>query len=496
MKKSIPIFYLLLFAFFLVVSFCTPLTGDDWTWGTSKGIERLQDFFKDYNGRYASNILEIIMTRYAIIRLVFFAVFSTLLIILTGKLIPHKTDVSSKIAFFLFLLVPTAIYAQTFGWLAGFVNYVPSIVLLLVYLVWVKNIVEPVAPTYKTHAAWYVVPLGFFSTLIVEHVTLFIIFTGFLVIAYTYYTHKKVYALHLSYFISSLLGSLVMFTNGAYINVLLGKDTYRTVREYDSMFDRFYVTYKESMYQPLFMDNKFIWLILSVLVCLVMVKTIHQKKWIERGAKPLLLCSISSFTLFNLLFDFSLGSRFLGDVTQDVEAIFSLVFFVSILAASLMFTTNRYIQLRLTYYAMGIVLLTIPFVFITPYGPRCVFGAYTFIVLMVIELFVYLTEGNNWSLRGVTQCIMISNGVIMVVFTLILSMNYIAHQERIEHMYQDIQEKKQVITMKELPFPQFHWMSSPKAIYEVQMETFKEFYAIPSDTTIELIPYFQPQRMN
>lgn len=497
MDKVIPKISFPLFIFFAIVAFFTPLTGDDWTWGTFIGTDRLSNFFKDYNGRYLSNVLEIIMTRSPLIRILFFALFSTLLIVLTGKLISSKRNITINFAFFLFMLIPTAIYAQTFGWLAGFVNYIPSVVLLLAYLVIIKNVLEPTVPQYKKYTAVLIAPFAFFSTLIVEHVTLFALLTGFMVIAYTYYVHKKIHAVHISYFISTLIGSIVMFTNGAYLKVFLGEDTYRTVREYDNIFDRFYTTFKQSMYQILFMDNKLIWLIVSILVCILLLKTKNESKSsIENKLKPLLLFNIISFNLFNMVFDYSLGHSFLGTHTKDAESIFTLIFFCSIVIASILFVKNKTIKIRLIYYVSGIIFLTIPFVFITPYGPRCVFGTYTFIVLFALELLVYLAEEYQWSLDSLNKALTISNVILVFAFSFILSMNYFTNKERIGQMYNDVNENKTHIVMRELPFPQYHWMPTPKAILTSHSRTFKIFYDIPTETEIEVIPYFKSQRNN
>ena len=45
------------------LAFLFPLSGDDWSWGSSDGIGRLRDSFAGYNGRYLGNLSVLVLTR-------------------------------------------------------------------------------------------------------------------------------------------------------------------------------------------------------------------------------------------------------------------------------------------------------------------------------------------------------------------------------------------------------------------------------------------------
>ena len=51
------------FAVFSALAFLFPLSGDDWAWGSSIGMDRLHTLFRDYNGRYAGNLAALLLTR-------------------------------------------------------------------------------------------------------------------------------------------------------------------------------------------------------------------------------------------------------------------------------------------------------------------------------------------------------------------------------------------------------------------------------------------------
>lgn len=493
--NQILYYYLAIFVFFGFIAYNVPLTGDDWTWGSQVGIDRLHSWFKDYNGRYVGNILEILVTRIDWFRFLVESVVSTLLVLFAANMTETKHNKTLiLLSFFLFIMIPTKVFAQTFGWTAGYINYVPSIMLLLLYLFIVKNILEEDTPSYSNKINYLVVPLGLVTTLIVEHVTLFAVFTGAVVIIYTYFKHKRHYFTHWAYFISTIIGSAIMFTNGAYLKILNGEDSYRSVRENTGIIGRFYTTYKESMNQYLFIENFLVQLIISLLVIILILRTQHHKKWIEKILKPLLLLVIIGFDLFLLLFKNVLGSKYLGSHTSDFEAIITLLYFITIVTAVLIFIHNKTMKVKMIYYISGIVLLTAPFVFITPYGPRCVFGTYTFMVLFIIELIVYLKDSYEWKYNSLTKALLALNVVIIIAFTFIIGMNGNAERERIQALEKNLNKEYKVVEMRALPYPQFHHMSSPNPKSKFQYESFKRLHKVPKDVEIKIIPYFQSNK--
>lgn len=493
-RKRSMVYYLVIFAYFGWISYNIPLTGDDWMWGSNSGTDLLKNGYRDYNGRYASNTIEIILTRITWVRVLFMAVFSTLLIICSAKLTERiDKKIPLLAAFFLFMLVPTKIFSQTYGWVAGYVNYIPSVVLLIIYLLVIKNIVDDKPPVYKKKLVFWMIPLGIVTQLIVEHVTLFSIFTGFLVIVYSYVKFKKFYSVHWVYFISSIVGGIIMFSNNAYLKIITGNDPFREVKEYNGILDRFYTSYKEGMYQYLFTENVLIQLTISVLLVVLVLRSKANKRWIENVLKPFFLFVIVSFDLFILIFKNVLGNQYLGMHTSDFEALFTLVYFITMVASILLFVQQKASNIRLIYYVFGIVLLTIPFVFISPFGPRCVFGAYTFMVLFILELLVYLGNQYEWSFQSLKSILITANIVLMIVFTFILSLNGYTDRNRIHKLNNDLNKKIKIVEMSELPYPQFHWKPSPVTGMK-QNFRFKVFYHVPEKVEIKVIPYFQSQR--
>src|SRR5699024_5298201 len=175
--NKISYIYLSIFAFFLLLSSLTPLTGDDWTWKSYIGIKRLESFFENYNGRYISNILELIFVRFTFVRILAMAIGSTLLIYYMYKISTIKKNPIFML-FILVLLMPLSVFKQTLGWTAGYVNYVISVVIMLSFIrLYTK---ETLTKLNFLKIIFYFL-FSIIAMLVVEHVTLYLLFISFLI---------------------------------------------------------------------------------------------------------------------------------------------------------------------------------------------------------------------------------------------------------------------------------------------------------------------------
>ena len=144
---------LLALIFYLWLAAQIPYTHDDWDWGLAQGIRHLVT--ADINSRYAGNLVEVLLTRSALLKTLVMGLVFTLIPLAAGELAGDclrrlrgkGLDEKGRLALFLlanglFLATPTAIWAQTCGWVAGFSNFVASGLLLLVYLALLLRLTE------------------------------------------------------------------------------------------------------------------------------------------------------------------------------------------------------------------------------------------------------------------------------------------------------------------------------------------------------------------
>lgn len=489
--KKTRVFFFVIFLFYFFLAFNLPLTGDDWTWGSNEGILRLQNKFADYNGRYVSNILEIILTRYDFIRYLTLAGLSSLLVYFVGKLTQSKESITTYLLSFIFLLlVNTRVFSQTFGWTAGFVNYVASLVLIVAFLLLTKNIYESSKPAYSKWAAFGIIPLGIITPLFVEHVSLFAIFAAMYVIVYTFIKFKKFYFMHIAYFISIIIGNMIMFSNGAYWNVISGEDDYRTIREGAenmSFLQKVYDVYSGNMYNFLFFFHPILNVFIGVLLIIVIASILHKMHWINRYLKPALLSVVIGFLLYQMAFKSLLGNELLFAETNDFEAVISLFFYLSIVAAVALFVDEAAVRSRLLFYLAGVILLTAPFIFVTPYGPRGVLASYLFFVLFGIELFMYCTNKFSWPSKLFVKPLVCAAFLLVLSYVHIFSEIGLANRERLAFLESELIKNEKTIYLPEIPYSEFLWMSSPPNEHFHSM--FKEFYRIPKNAEVVFVPY-------
>ncbi|MFH5812373.1 hypothetical protein [Companilactobacillus sp. FL22-1] len=249
-------FYFIIFIIFGLIGLWMPLLGDDLHWGTYFGSNYFpQGIFLKYDGRYLGDLLVIAITKIKPLAFLGYGTFMTLIVFLIQKIRdqikPTKSIglLSSALAGLFILLMPKIIFQQILGWHAGFANYVPSVVypLFVLYLV-LKNYDNQDVEYYRT-SIYLIFFASIFAQFFAEHVTVLNVFNGILILLFlrNHFSDKfkKIMSLAL---IGNFIGAVLMFINGAYIKILFGRDSYRSLKgssSSDTMFN-----YMRLMFTP------------------------------------------------------------------------------------------------------------------------------------------------------------------------------------------------------------------------------------------------------
>lgn len=492
-KNNVYWFCLGVFMFYLFIAYNTPLTHDDWTWGTSIGWARLENWFNNYNGRYLGNLLEIFVTRSEIGRILLIGIFSSLIVMFSAILAKQDKLFFYILSFLAFLCVPNNMFAQTYAWAAGFSNYIPSIVLSLLFLYISKDIFESKPPEYNKWLTFFMIPLGICSQLFVEHIMLFNIFTAVFVIIYTYFKFKKVYLLQILYLFSTMIGALLLLTNGAYLAVLKGTDTYRTVStgtEQLPLIQRLFDIYTGQMYPLLFMNNVVLNILLAIFSSVIIIKNLHSISGFKKIVSTCMLFILVLYPLYKPLLINEFRFQILHIYTNEFEAFISVLFYLSLLLIPVIFIKERDLKLKLIYYLVSVIVLAVPFFFVTPLGPRCFLASYTFFVLFLIEISVYIYHNQNIKIN----INLLMKPFLFWILTVVLSYGYIfisihsANVQREQSIKAQLNEGRNVITIFRLPFENYLWVGTPNK-KRLQGRTFKEFYHIPPEKDFKVITF-------
>jgi len=470
---------ILISVFFFIMSILIPLTGDDWTWKSERGIERLKSGFSGYNGRYISNLLEIISVRFELFKIFLMTCFSTLLIFFMSKLV-FREDSNNRSIYVLVLviLMPITIFQQTFGWVAGYVNYVISIVFVLYFILLFRNIFENNIKL-KTWQRYVNTLLAVFSMLFVEHISLYLLFIG-LAFNLLLYIKYKTYSIDSSLaLLGFIVGFIIMFSNKAYLAVFTGADTYRTIGSDESLIVKMFNIYVYQMNFHFYINNI---LIITMIFTIALITILVKRKINAINTVLLLLLGSGPLFLFinqeNLL-EFRKGS--------GIYLLSSLIFSLFLIAFILFLIynfKNTPIFYETLFYLTSSFILSAPFLIITPYGGRAAMGSFIFIILLLLKLMRYLLKNNNFN-----HHIIIKFGIIIVLSFSILYPLYENKKVELERnsLVSQINHTMETITLPKLPYPEFHQMPDPEENLHMT-KFYKEIYKIDPETKFVFKP--------
>lgn len=493
--KKMYLFFFSIFIVYLYLAINTPLTHDDWTWGSRVGLDRLKSWYDNYNGRYLGNSLEVLITRMDLVRYFLVAVFSTVIIIFIAKRL--NSYFAMLLGFLLILSMPINIYSQTYGWAAGFANYIPSIALILLYIYIIDNIFSEDVPNYSRWKAVFVIPLGFATQLFVEHVTIYAVIMALSVIIFTYYKFRRFYGLHIAYLISTIVGALTMFTNSVYLNIVTGNDSYRTIEtsgEDTGMLKRFFDVYTEEMYPFLFMNNTVLNIILSVFCVIIIMGNSNLRYRFKKIIENILLVIFVIYPLYKPLLKDSFQIDIFGKYTNEFEAFISVCFYLSIFAAILLYTDQKNIKYRVGFYLLSVACLAAPLFFVQPFGPRNFLATYVFFALLATEIGGYISK-KYFNMNSLNKLMLIPIMAIIICYGYVLTINNKVDNERIDYIHQQLERNEVEIVLTRLPYEKVLWASTPHPQGN-HTPFFKMFYNIPDDVELKVIPYNEWVKLN
>jgi len=464
-----------IFLFYFIVSICIPLTGDDWTWKSIRGIERLKSGFENYNGRYISNILEIILVRSSILKVTFMTLISFFTLIYINKLIENKLH--PFISFMLICLLPIPVFAQTYGWVAGFVNYNISILLVLVMI----NIYKTTTNKTKTINLIYYFCFAVISMLFVEHVTIYLFLISLFFNAKFYIHNKKSNKKYLALLLGHITGLIIMFSNKAYLSIFLGTDTYRTIQDDRPFLIKATQIFVEQMNVIFGIYNLPLLTILFILFIMLLNKYRVNSNVIKTG-KYLFVLNISiNILLFKVILN--------TEITHAIHYISSLLLllsFIYMLTVLIMNYNKDFVFRRILFYLIGFALLTGPFFVITPYGGRCALASLLFqVIIILIIIDKLITNEIKEKFKSIYYQIFAFVCIFVFIAYLIpLSSNKITEVKRDAEL-QDLKALNRTIEIKMIPYPEYHQVPNPiERVYMTQF--YKENLNI--DKSVKLVP--------
>lgn len=493
-KKKLDFDYkysIFLIIFLAIFTSLIPYACDDWAWGSSIGIERLERFFAGYNGRYLGNLIVIAITRSQILRVVLMTVVMYLIILLCYKIINKKNSILFLTSTIFILGMPRDMFVSSYVWSSGFSNYAMSAFFVLIYIFLIRKLLDGKEFKYSKLMIIPVFLLAYLGSLIMEHVTLYTICLGIFVIIYSYIKFRKVNYVNVAYLIGSILGATTMFMNSSYRNIAGNKDFYREIPKTDvgSLINNAIKSFLNEIYQGGALNNIIINFIIAICATVIIYKFIKSKRTYI-GKRGLLLCNLINFVLisypiYGLINIIVPNWNILLRYTKYFEALYSIIFYISILIFIIIFIDNKILKTKLLFYFGSILILIAPLFVVNPLNQRCFAAPYIFFVLISNELINYLLKDiKDNEFLSIIKKILIT--IIVCIFVFFLSIYAsLAHTNntRIKHISSELSKGVSIIEIPKYHYGKYLWSGTPgnNTMWE---DRYKMFYGIPKEVDI------------
>ena len=459
------LFYAFIFVFLFILSYYFPYSNDDWVWGSKIGIERFENGFKDYNGRYLGNTLVLVLTRSNLLKSLFMTITYFGIGYLIKKIVNKNNNGIMIFSILMLFLINRCVFRETIVNTSGFINYSFNMFLVLIFIAYIKDVFKKVNFKEKWYNLILLFLLGLSSTLFMEHITTYLLVLCTALCVYSYIKYKKIPKSYLIYFAGVIIGSIIMFSNGAYMHVVKGDDFYRTVTTKQSMIVTMARNYFNKIQNNAFSLNLITNLVVSILMIILTCKFIDNNiisKWKKYFLELLNLISIfySVFLIVGNYFDFDIvtGSShyFVGFMT----AIYCLALLLIILL--IFFDKKKYfdkvVGYKLLFYMGSVVTVLVPLLVLTPVGHRCSLPALIFYILFASELYNLLIKDKNGNMSKVLFVVLI---IVLSSYLHIYHCVYLSNNERYEIVKKQVDDGMNPIYIRSTKYDKYIWKNNP-----------------------------------
>lgn len=476
-NRQIVALGILLAAFYIYIAAQIPYTHDDWDWGLANGWEQL--ITANINSRYSGNLLEVLMTRSELFKSLFMGlVFTALPIAIAMFTVKDKTQGVSIIlaSNILLLLLPQAVWQQTYGWVAGFANFVTSALWVSLFFalsrgLFQKNAIMPVGTLKCIMVGIFCVSMQLFA----ENITVFMVGVSIAFWGGALIKWRKISGYYTMMLLGSITGAGIMFSSSMYETLLstgqavdgyreLTFDTHSSLIEIIQGFSaRFFGEFMPGIYGG---DNWFYCIIIGVLLIVVLAK--GQARKIKYPMSGLVILSTIAVATMALA----------PEANAKMAAVASIGYFFSILVGTLLaFDSNKLNMLKMCGIWLAAPLVMVPLVVINTVGERSFLLPIVFLIMFAVALLSEI----NWRMDKILSVCLL--GLLLywgVIYTDIGSVK----RERAMIINEAIRTEATEVVLPGFPHEEYLWWPDPKSDY--RRKYFRLFYGLNENVEIKI----------
>jgi hypothetical protein len=472
------------FVLLSALAFLYPANGDDWAWGSSIGIERLDSGFADYNGRNVANLVVLALTRMPFVAPFVVGATLTAIIFLIVDISRNRTLAGYAITTALLLAMPVTVFRETVSWMAGFTNYTLSTLLVLVYMRAVqRDWRRDGPPAHRIVRMIGIIVLAFLAAQFMENVTLFFVVASIAMLVAQLIRRRRASLDAWGWAIGFALGAAAMFSNGAYRRSLDVGATSGTVQpNYQQMTGIPGITAKLLDYISPFgvIDNLALNVVLAGAIILLAV-VVGRRNGMRRAIAPLVLAALFLVAVVPI---FEVETVMpIPEEWQIVVGLSALLLVAALVAIAFLMKNER--RWLFAGCIATLLVLVAPLVLVSPLGPRLFLVTYC-VMLIMVNLLIReaadeLAPAAPAALGAVATAAAIG---LLATYFVVYSTITIAETDRLHKIREAVAAGRSTVEVARLPFTDFVHHPDPTA--GIWADRYKLYYDLPPGLTITL----------
>ena len=482
--------------FYLYLAAQIPYTHDDWDWGIENGWYQL--IHANLNSRYSGNFLEVLLTRSEIFKAFFMG--TTFWAIAVGIALFAKKKSQRPVAvlglFFCanlaLLLLRTVIWQQTYGWVAGFANFVASSLWLVGYFLMCRDLFDPKKES-KKHSKLIILceMLWCFTLqLFLENVAVFMVGVGIVFFVGAWIKDKKPSGRYFLHLLSLILGAFIMFSSSMYDTLLSTGQAVDGYRELTFDFSqgigaiavsfakRFVINFLPEIYG----HN---WGMCLSIGAIMLIYCLSKISGYKRFLAAILHIMITAALV--VMYSTSFWTNYFNAEQIIWLPLWFNVLFCILILVEIILCFNK--DLTLCFKALGVwlaaPLVIVPLVAVNTAGYRSFLTPYVFLVMFLV-LMINNLNFNRQIWQRIIFAILLAANIALTIYwgSIYYDIGQIKDM-RDEIIAEAVANNSAEITLPRYPHEQLLWEPDPKSEY--RKKYFRLFYELREDTVFYFV---------
>ena len=473
-----------LLLFYGYLGLIIPLHGIDWFFGSHQGISTFYHHFDNLNGRYISNLIELVAVRSVILRMIMYSVVAISIILLILKLISQTFSIRYlMLVTILLLIIPNSVFSESYGSFGYFFSYVFGMICVLYNFYFISKIlfIKDKLKMYEVILFWISCVSG---QLFAESLTFFANLSLLTTLIAYFILKRKINFNLLIGFLLSLCGTLIMLLNQTYINYLSDIQAMRTHIDGLGYFHKLRVTILNDLPRYMFFNNIVIVSMIAIIMMSLLIKNTRFQTY-PKIRQIILMIGILALPIYKIfIFEpFNFNQTTLITSYGLINFLLCFSFFVSISISSFIIVTDNYYRIILIAAFISIILSAIPIFFISEVTSQ----QFLIVYVMWCVIFIVLDTELHILKQSYDNILKICVGFLLFVFIAIFTDVHFKYETRLNNIQTQVHHHKNEIVVKHLPFETYFYEMTPTE--EIAIENFKEYYQISNNKQLKILPF-------